>query len=70
MLLKEIKDDTDRKIHNVLGVAEPIMSNDYATQDNLQIQCSTYQMNNCMFQRTRRKKNCMEPQRLCIAKQS
>ena len=48
---------TDGKIRNVLGVAESIMSSDCATQDNLQLQCSTYQMKDCMLHRARRKKN-------------
>ena len=42
MLVKEIKDDTDGKIHHDLGLEGTTLSKDYTTQGNLQIQ-SNYQ---------------------------
>ena len=47
--MKEIKDDTDGEIYHVLGLEESILSNDYFTQGNLQIQCNPYQITNGTF---------------------
>ena len=60
--MKEIEDDTDGKIHHVFWLEETILSNDYTTQDNLQIQCNPYKITNVIFHitGTRKKINLYE----------
>ena len=46
---------TDGKIYHILGLEELVLSNNYTTQGNIQIQCNAYQVNNGIFCRTRTK---------------
>ena len=53
MLIKEIKDDTNRlKDHHALDWKSQYYQNDYTTQGNLQIQCNPYQITKQLFHRT------------------
>ena len=67
MLMKEIKDDTNRQKDNTIFLywKNLYCQNDYITQGNLQIQCNSYQITNGIFQKTRTKKflMCMETQK-------
>ena len=55
---------TDGKIYHALGLEESILSNNYTTKGNLQIQCNPYQITKDILDRTRTKyfKICMETQ--------
>ena len=46
---------TDGKIYHILGLEELVLSNNYTTQGNIQIQCNAYQINNGIFHRIRTK---------------
>ena len=48
---------TDGEIHHVLGLEESIFKNNCTTQNNLQIQCNSYQITSGVFHRIRAK-NC------------
>ena len=71
MLMKEIKEDTDRQryIYHVPGLEPQYSENDYTTQSNLQIQCNPYQITNGIFHRIRTKKfpMWMETQSVLVA---
>ena len=55
--MKEIKDDTNRNIYHVLRLEESVLSKDYTTQGNLQIQSNVYEItNDIFFKKTRTKK--------------
>ena len=49
MPMKEIKDDTNRKIYHALDWKNQYCQNDYSTQGNLQIQCNPYQIAKDIF---------------------
>ena len=70
MLIKEIKDNTNRWKDIPHSWTATILlfqycQNDYTTQGNLQIQCNPYQITNGIFHRTRTKnlKICVETQK-------
>ena len=70
MLIKEIKDNTNRWKdipHSWTGtiLLFQYCQNDYTTQGNLQIQCNPYQITNGIFHRTRTNNFtiCMETQK-------
>jgi len=52
--MKEIQDD--RNIHHVPRLEESILSKDYTTQGNLQIESNVYEITNDIFLKTRTKK--------------
>ena len=54
ILMKEIKDDTERYIMFLYGTNQ--YKNDSTTQSSEQIQCNLYQITNSIFHRTRTKK--------------
>ena len=56
MVMKEIKEDTNRKIDHILGFKSQSCQNDYTTPDKLQIQRNQYQIINDIFHRNRMKK--------------
>ena len=70
MLMKEIKDDTNRWRDTPCSWINQYCQNDYTTPGNLQIQCNPYQSTKDIFHRTRTKyfKVCLEAQRPRIAK--
>ena len=56
--MKEIKVDTNRRKdipYQVIG-KNKYCKTEYATQDNLNIQCNPYQISNCIFHRTKTNK--------------
>ena len=55
--MKEIKDDTNRKMNHILGLEESILLNDYTTQGNLQIQSNPCHIINSIFHRNKTKKS-------------
>ena len=55
--MKEIKDDTNRNIYHVLRLEESVLSKDYPTQGNLQIQSNVYEITNDIKKKKTRTKN-------------
>ena len=54
--MKRVIYDINRwKYKHVLGLEESILSNDYTTRNNLQMQCNPYQITNGISHRTRTK---------------
>ena len=55
MLMKEIEDNTNDGYTMFLDWKNQYCENNYTTQDNLLIQCNSYQITNSIFHRTRKK---------------
>ena len=55
MLMKEIEDNTNDGYTMFLDWKNQYCENNYTTQDNLPIQCNSYQITNSIFHRTRKK---------------
>ena len=54
--MKRVIYDINRwKYKHVLGLEESILSNDYTTRNNLQMQCNPYQITNGISHKTRTK---------------
>lgn len=64
--MKEIKDDTDRKIYYVLGLQESVLSRSLYYPRQVQIQCNPYQIIKGIFHRTKTKNFniCMETHKI------
>ena len=47
--MRDIRDDAQGKTHHVLELEESMLSNDYTSKGNLQIQCNLFQTTNGIF---------------------
>ena len=67
--MKEIEDNAGGKIYNVLELEKKILSNYYTIQDNLKIQCNSYQINIGIVSQSKNKNlNLYKVRRTWIAK--